>query len=86
MLDSIGDLVSGLVELVARGVYGVLRLIFRWETAPERPAWVRAVAIVLILLVTAVIASVFFAFLTMAFYVLVAVAVIGAIIAFLGLG
>jgi hypothetical protein len=86
MLDTIGDLISGVVELVARGVFAVARVLFRWEASVERPAWVRVVAIILILFVCATLFSFLFTFFLMAFYVLLAIAAIGAVIAFLGLG
>jgi hypothetical protein len=82
MLDTIGDLISGLVELVARGVFAIARSLFRWEASAERPGWVRFVAIALILIVCAVLFSVLFSFFVMAFYVLLAIAAIGAVIAF----
>jgi uncharacterized BrkB/YihY/UPF0761 family membrane protein len=84
MLETISDLVNAVVELVARGVFALLRLMFRWEPSRERPAWVRALAIVVILAFAGTILSVAFAFFVTAFYVLLAIAAIGAVLAFLG--
>jgi hypothetical protein len=85
MLDTIGDVVGGLVELVAAAVHGLLKLVFRMEPGAERPGWVRAIAILLIVVAAGAILSFAFAFFAMAFYVLLAIAAIGAAIAFLGL-
>jgi hypothetical protein len=86
MLDTIGDLVSGLVELVSRAVFGLAKLMFRWEASVERPAWVRVAAIGLILLACAALFSLLVSIFAAAFYILLAVAAIGAVIAWLGLG
>ncbi|MGL4243045.1 MAG: hypothetical protein ACRCTI_18180 [Beijerinckiaceae bacterium] len=85
MLETLGDIVSGLVELVASFVYSVLKFLFRLEPGAERPAWVRAVAILLIIIAAGAIVYFAFAFFVTAFYVLVAIAAIGAVIGFLGL-
>ncbi len=86
MLDTVGDLVSGLVELVARGVFAVCKAMFRWEASVERPAWVRVVAIAIILCVAAALVSVLFTLFAVVFYILLAIAVIGALLAALGAG
>lgn len=85
MLDTISDIVNGLVEIVASALHGLLKLVLRLRPDAERPPWVRLLAILLIVAVALVILRLAFAFFVMAFYVLVAVAAIGAVIAFLGL-
>ena len=82
MLDTVGDLISGVVELAARGVYAILRMLFGWEASRERPAWVRVIAIGLILLVAVILFSIFYTLFITAFYVLLAIAAIGAVLAF----
>jgi hypothetical protein len=86
MLDTIGDLVGGLVELVARGVFAIARGLFRWEASVERPGWVRVVAIAIILLICAALVSLLFTLFAVAFYVVLAIVLIGGVIAWLGLG
>jgi hypothetical protein len=86
MLDTVGGLVSGLVELVARGVFALARRIFRWEASAERPGWVRAAAILIVLAMCAVLFSIVLTLFTAAFYILFVVAAIGAVITLLGLG
>jgi hypothetical protein len=86
MLDTIGDLVSGLVELVARGVFAVVRGLFRWEASTPRPGWVRAVAIGLILLVAAGLVSLLLSIFAMLAYLAIAIAAIGAAVAWFGAG
>jgi hypothetical protein len=86
MLDTVGDLVSGLVELVARGVFAACKAMFRWEASAVRPAWVRVVAIAIIVCIAAAMASVLFTLFAVAFYILLAIAVVGALLAALGAG
>ncbi len=81
MLDTISDLITGIVELTARGVYALVRMLFGWEASLERPAWVRIIAIGLILLLAAILFSIFFTLFVTAFYVLLAIAAIGAVLA-----
>jgi hypothetical protein len=82
MLDTISDLITGIVELTARGVYALVRMLFGWEASRERPAWVRIIAIGLILLLAAILFSIFYTLFITAFYVLLAIAAIGAVLAF----
>ncbi len=82
MLDTISDLIAGIVELTARGVYAIVRMLFGWEASRERPAWVRVIAIGLILLLAAILFSVLFTVFITAFYVLLAIVAIGAVLAF----
>jgi hypothetical protein len=86
MLDTVGDLVSGLVELVSLGVFALARSMFRWEASVARPAWVRVVAIGLILAACAALFGIIVTLFVTTFYILLAVAAIGAVIALLGLG
>ncbi len=85
MLDSIGDLIGALVELVAQGVFAVARALFRWEASTPRPAWVRVVAIGLILAACVALFSILFTLFAVVFYILLAIAAIGAVLAFFGL-
>jgi hypothetical protein len=82
MLDTISDLVTGIIEVTARGVYALVRMLFGWEASRERPAWVRVVAIGLILLLAAILFSLLFTVFITALYVLLAIAAVGAVLAF----
>jgi hypothetical protein len=82
MLDTISDLITGIVELTARGVYALVRMLFGWESSRERPAWVRVIAIGLILLIVVILFSIFYTLFVTAFYILLAIAAIGAVLAF----
>jgi hypothetical protein len=86
MLDTIGDLISGLVELVSRGVFAIARALFRWEASVERPVWIRAVAIGVILVICAGLLTLLFRLFAIVFYILIILAVIAAAVGWLGLG
>ncbi len=82
MLDTIGEIVGALVEMVASAVFAVARGLFRWEASAPRPAWVRVVAIGIILAACGVLLSMLLSILAFAFYVVVAIAVVVIAIAF----
>ena len=69
----------------AQGVFAVVRTLFRWEASHERPGWVRVIAIGLIILFALSLVSMLFSLFVMAFYVLLAIAAVGAVLAFLGM-
>jgi hypothetical protein len=85
MLDAAINLVVGLVEFVAGAVHWILKRIFRMKPGDERPGWVRAIAILLIVGFVIAILGLAFAFFVTAFYVLLVIAAIGAVIGFIGL-
>jgi hypothetical protein len=85
MLDTLSNLVIGLVELVAGAVHWILKRIFGLKPEAERPGWVRALAILLIVGFAIIVLGLAFAFFVTAFYVLVVIASIGAVIGLLGL-
>jgi Na+/melibiose symporter-like transporter len=82
MLDTISDLISGIVEFVSRGVFAVARVLFRWEASAERPGWVRVVAIGIILVACASLLTLLVSLFVTALYVLAFIAAVGAAIAF----
>jgi hypothetical protein len=81
MLDIVSDMITGIVELTAQIIYAIVSKLFGWEASRERPAWVRIVAISVILLTAAILFYVFLAVFISAFYALLAIAAIGAVIA-----
>ncbi len=82
MLEAIGGLFGALVEVVASAVFAVARSLFRWEASVARPAWVRLVAIGIILAVSVFLFSILLSIFAFAFYAALAVAAVIAVVAF----
>jgi hypothetical protein len=85
MLESISDLINAIVEIVANTLFAILRALFGWDAARERPTWLRIVSKTVIALLAIILISVLLAFLSAYLYVLAIVAAIGAVVALFGL-
>jgi hypothetical protein len=85
MLESISDLINGIVDIVANSLFAILRVLFGWDAARERPTWLGVISKTITALIAIMLISVLLAFLSAYLYILAIVAAIGAIVALLGL-
>ncbi len=82
MIDAISEFFGALIEMVASAVFALARRLFRWEASTPRPAWVRLVAIGIILAACAFLFSMLLSIFAFAFYAVLAIAAVVAVIAF----